>query len=94
MNADSSRHERNDAAYSNNIGGRNAETTKRVYAQLMSSMTGAGNPRSGYGSGLDGAAGNGGVRSVGAKVAHAHVVGSLVRAGCRVCRGRGESDET
>ena len=97
MNADASKDEMYDAGHSNNnnnnstsSSSKNAETARRLYQQLKSSMTGAGSASSGYGFGLDGASG---VRSVGAKVAHAHVVGSFVRAGCRACRVREESDD-
>ena len=72
---------------------RTPENAKQLYAQLKSGMAGAG--RSGPGndfSNISGSEGFGGVRSVGAKVAHAHVVGSLVKAGCQVCQGRAEDE--
>ena len=71
------------------------ESARRLYAQLKASassdastgmVTGRG------GDGVDGVAGIG-VGSVGAKVAHAHIVGSFVKAaGCFACVRRSETE--
>ena len=91
VNADVYKHDRDGTGNNNSSddSSRNAENTKRLYAQLRSSMDGSGNANTAYGSGSDSASG---VRSVGAKVAHAHVVGSFVRAGCRICRSKEDGD--
>ena len=59
---------------------------KRLYEQLTAGI----NAAAGYGSANEGMSG---VRSVGAKVAHAHVVSNFVRAGCRICRRRRDDED-
>lgn len=96
INADSLAHD-GDGDINGNVRNRTPENAKQLYAQLKSGMAGSGTGigRSGTGNDYSNISENdgfGGVRSVGAKVAHAHVVGSLVKAGCRVCQGRVEDE--